>query len=418
MIVIGCNKNKDNGLTNQQLIKETNQKRIFSLIYHNNGISRAKLAQRTGLSPTTVSVLVDELIDSGLVITKGAGIKATSGRKPIMLEVNNSKYQIACITWRKSEFQYSLYDLKCKEIESISAPVTQDDDIAQSIYNIVTNQSQKLESHKLLALCISIPAIIDYKTKNIISTVLDIHSDYDFVPEIKRWFPDTPIMIGNESAFYAYGEKEYSSTVPVDNLVYININDGVGAGIVYNGEIFKGSYGTAGEFGHMSIDMNGPQCSCGNKGCIERLINFQAIISRVQQEILAGGYSVVKVYCDGNLDNISFEMICKALDEDDALVAEIIDDIAKKLAFGINNVISIFNPEEVVIGGGMEKLGDKFINNVRKKTKITGFRKLVSDVKIHYTRLQGNAENKGAAKYFIDNIFRPTESINSQTIIC
>lgn len=410
MIVIGCSKNQDNGLTNQQLIKETNQQRIFSLIYHNNDISRAKLAQRTGLSPTTVSALVDELIDSGLVLTKGAGIKATSGRKPIMLEVNGSRYQIACISWRRSGFQYSLYDLKCNEIESITVPAAQNDDFAQSIYNIVRNQSKKLKTDKLLALCISVPAIIDYKTKKIISTVLDIRSDYDFVTEINACFPDTPIMIGNESAFYAYGEKEYSSAVPVDNLVYININDGVGAGIVYNGEIFKGSYGTAGEFGHMSIDMNGPQCSCGNKGCIERLINFNAITARVQQEIKDGGYSVVKDYCNGDLDSISFDMICKALEEDDALVAEIMDDIAKKLAFGINNVISIFNPQEVVIGGGMEKLGDKFLNAVRKKTKITGFRKLVSDVKIHYTRLHGNAESRGAAKYYIDNIFRPAES--------
>lgn len=418
MIVIGCNKNKENGLANQQLIKETNQKRIFSLIYHNNGISRAKLAQRTGLSPTTVSALVDELIDSGLVISKGAGKKATSGRKPIMLEVNSSKYQIACISWRKAEFQYSLYDLKCNEIESISVPSTQDDDYAKSIYNIVTNQSLTMVSHKLLALCISVPAIIDYKTKNIISTVLNIRSNYNFVAEIKRRFPETPIMIGNESAFYAYGEKEYSLAVPVDNLVYINISDGVGAGIVYNGEIFKGSYGTAGEFGHMSIDMNGPQCSCGNKGCIERLINYNAIISRIKQKILAGEHTSIEEYCGRNLDNICFDMICKALEEDDALVIEIIDDIAEKLAFGINNVISIFNPEEVVIGGGMEKLGDKFLNTVRKKTKITGFRKLVSNVNIRYTRLKGNAENNGAAKYFVDNIFRPTESINSQTFIC
>lgn len=410
MIVIGCSKNEDNGLTNQQLIKETNQRRIFSLIYHNNDISRAKLAQKTGLSPTTVSALVDDLIDSGLVFTKGAGKKATSGRKPIMLEVNSCRYQIACITWRKTEFQYTLYDLKCNEIESITVPINHNGDYAGAIHHIIENESQKMERDKLLSLCISVPAIIDYKTKKIISTVLDLCTNYDFATEIKKRFPKTPIMIGNESAFFAYGEKEYSSTIPVDNLVYININDGVGAGIVYNGEVFKGSYGTAGEFGHMSIDMNGPQCSCGNKGCIERLINYQAIIARVQQEIKDGGYSVVKGYCDGNLDSINFKMICKALEEDDALVSEIIDDIAKKLAFGINNVISIFNPEEVVIGGGMEKLGDKFLKAVRKKTKVTGFRKLVSDVLIRYTRLTGNAESKGAAKYYIDNIFRPTES--------
>lgn len=410
MIVIGCSKNQDNGLTNQQLIKETNQKRIFSLIYHNNDISRAKLAQKTGLSPTTVSALVDDLIDSGLVFTKGAGKKATSGRKPIMLEVNSDRYQIACITWRKTAFQYTLYDLKCNEIESMTVPINHNGDYAGAIHHIIENESQKMERDKLLSLCISVPAIIDYKTKKIISTVLDLCANYDFATEIKKRFPNTPIMIGNESAFFAYGEKEYSSTIPVDNLVYININDGVGAGIVYNGEVFKGSYGTAGEFGHMSIDMNGPQCSCGNKGCIERLINYQAIIARVQQEIKDGGYSVVKGYCDGNLDSINFKMICKALEEDDALVSEIIDDIAKKLAFGINNVISIFNPEEVVIGGGMEKLGDKFLKAVRKKTKVTGFRKLVSDVLIRYTRLTGNAESKGAAKYYIDNIFRPTES--------
>lgn len=417
MVIVG-NKEHEIKLTNQQLIKEANIKQVFDLIFKHKKISRAEIAHRTKLSPTTISTLVDELIASDLVISSGAGKSTTSGRKPIMLEVNKKRAQILCAGWKKKGFTYSLFDLGCNEIESFDVPLSSNADYAGELFSAIFDSAKLLDESKLLAVCISIPAIVDFKTKKIISTVLDIKKNNNFLLRTKDRFPDIPVVIGNESAFYAYAEKEFSLKKAVSNLIFININEGVGAGIVFGDEIFRGAYGMAGEFGHMSIDMNGPECVCGNRGCLERLVNRSTIMQRIAYAIETGGKSVVQQLTDNDLKKLNLKIVRQALENKDELVTDIIEDISRKVAFGINNIISIFNPEVVVLGGGIEELGPMFLDMVKANIKITGFRKLVSNVSIKYSKLTGNYENKGAAKYFMDNIFKLTINTGKETYIC
>ncbi|MBI9108501.1 MAG: ROK family protein [Spirochaetales bacterium] len=419
MKLAGNRRGRDLVIKNQQLIKETNLKNVFSLIYSSSGISRVNLVELTGLSPTTVSALVEELLEYELICTMGVGESKTSGRKPIMLEVNRDCAQIATIAWQKSGFSFSLLDLGCSEIEEFSVIVPSGAAFEDVIEEIITNRSQLIDTEKILAICLSIPAIIDSTNKKVITSVLDIDENDDILSRINNKFPELPVMIGNESAFYAYAEHEFSSLQDTRNLIYININVGVGAGIIQNGEIYRGAHGMAGEFGHISMDVNGPECSCGNRGCLERLIKTPRIIELVIDGIKNGKHSEVEALCIGDFSMIDIPMIAVAYNNGDELVTEILSDVARILSFALNNIISFYDPKTIVLGGGIERLGPAFLGEVRTQTKIAGFRKIVSSVDIIFTELSSfNYRNKGAAKYYLDNIFRISGNKKDELIIC
>ena len=403
---------------NQNLIKERNLKRLFDLIAAETEISRAALATRTKLSPSTVSTLVDEMIQSGLVKTSGIEKSNRIGRKAILLRINPDRLQIPTIAWERQGFRYVLYDLTCNEIESFYFPIVKDVNYAEALHDLIVQRSKGIDNSRLGALCIAIPAVVDVKSHRIISTVLDVKGQEDFLVDIHRTFITRPLVIGNESAFYAYAEKEFALQRKAENIIYINVNVGVGAGIIYQGKIYRGSFGMAGEFGHTSVDMNGPLCSCGNRGCIERLISTPQIVERVVKAVLAANDSCLVDICGGDLSQVTLQHISQAFIEGSQTVVDAMDEVARILAFGINNVLRIYDPEILVIGGGIEIFGQPFLDMVKEAVVRNGSSFMASGVEIVYTKLSPTCKNRGAAKYYIDNIMHITERKEQDVIIC
>lgn len=418
MTTTGFIQRKNSDMQSQLIIKERNLRRLFDLIHAHGEISRAALAAETKLSPTTVSSLVDEMIESGLVFTSGLENSNSVGRKAILLKINADRMQIPTIAWERDGFRYILYDLACNELESFFLPFGDHVQYVEALYDLVSHKSQKIDTSKLGALCITIPAVVDTKTHKIISTVLDVKGQENFLADIRKYFIARPVVVGNESAFYAYAEKEFSFAEKADNVIYINVNVGVGAGIIYRGKIYRGSFGMAGEFGHTSVDMHGPLCSCGNRGCLERLISTPRILERVISAVSQAKESILFSLVKENPEMITFEMIARAYREGDVVVEAALKEVASILSVGITNVIRIFDPEIVVIGGGIEIFGEGFLNAVKDGISQYGSSILNSGVEITYTKLPPTCKNKGAAKYFVDNLMRITKRKEEELIIC
>lgn len=402
----------------QLMVKERNLKRLFDLIVTEKEISRAGLATKTKLSPTTVSTLIDEMIEHNLIITSGVEQSTRIGRKGILLKVNSERLQIPTIAWERKGFRYILYDLACNEVENFYFPIAEHANYVELLHNLIIEKSKEINQETLGALCITIPAIVDLKSHKIISTVLDVKDQEDFLVDVRKIFSARPVIIGNESAFYAYAEKEFVLHRKVQNLVYINVNVGVGAGIIYRGKIYRGSFGMAGEFGHTSVDMNGPLCACGNRGCLERLISTPRIIERAVEAVQAVHSTILSELCDGKYDQVTLEQVAKAFMLRDQGVVTAMEEISTILAFGINNVLRIFDPEIIVIGGGIEIFGEEFLSLVKESVARNGSSVISSGVQIVYTKLAPTCKNRGAAKYYIDNIMRITEQREEDVIIC
>ena len=190
----------------------------------------------------------------------------------------------------------------------------------------------------------------------------------------------------------------------VQNLIYVNINVGVGAGLIYQGKIYRGSFGMAGEFGHTSVDMEGPLCVCGNKGCLERLINTTQIVERVKR---AKG-----------LETLTYEEAAELFLQGDPEVVAVMEEVASIIAFGVKNILRIFDPEVLVVGGGIEIFGPRFLEMIEDNLANGGSSLIAIKAEIRYTELTIACKNRGAAKYYTDNLMHIIEQGEEEIIFC
>lgn len=395
-------------VANQQLVKETNLTFIFKLIYKYGPVSRAELAHTTKLSPTTVSSLAEELISNGLVIETGAGETTTSGRKPIMLEVNPRGGYIISLEMLDYGFNCFLYDLKCSEVTSVKYRVEDYDSIGKKIVQAIEEilTGGKIPEDRLLGICVGVPGLIDYENNRVISsTVIPIDENNDFYSIIKARFREIPVLLENESSLCAYAEKEFGTNGNIKNLVFIDyISSGIGSGIILDGSMFRGTFGLSGEIGHISIDINGPKCKCGSRGCLEVMAGTPAIVNKVIFGIMSGRETVISEMVKNDFNQITIDVIRNAVDQGDRLTLEVLDEIAVRLAFGINNIINLFNPQVIVIGGEITRVGETFLQKIKDTVNKIALKPNKSRVEIKYSSLRGNTITLGGARLVLDNI--------------
>jgi predicted NBD/HSP70 family sugar kinase len=386
--------------SHQHVVKESNIKQVFDLIFENEGMSRIEISKRAGLSRATVSMLVEELAEAGLVNILGAGDSNSSGRKPVMLEINKDRAQLIAVSMGKDFFTYILYDLKGNEIDVFSRKTTYKKGCAGKIWKNILEGSPHLKPEKLLAVCVSVPAKINNAEKTINLSILDIQDGCDLLAELKGMRPELPLLVGNQSSAFAYREYKYRYNGKIEDMIYFNIGEGVGAGILMNGRVFTG------EIGHMTIDSNGPLCTCGKRGCVESMVSKAVLLREFGMLVKENKSSPLYTLCKGEAKNIQYGYIRKTLEGGDPEAAALAERLAGKIAYCISNVICMFNPEEIIIGGGIEEMGRIFLDMIIEKVETPGSKGACAgkDTHIGYTLTGRNAEAKGMYRYFLDNL--------------
>ena len=363
----------------QQLIKESNMKLVFGLIHSHGTISRADIKKITGLSATTVSSLVEELMADKLVVECGVKETKTSGRKAVMLTVNSQDGFFVGLDVRKNIIYAALCGLDFSVKQTAEVTVAKGETLVLGILRAIGSLAR---GKRVFAITIGIPGVIDPKTNTLISsTVLAAEDAKDMYLILRETMPDVSIFIKNNSGLMALCEREFDGYQHIDNLVSVDIDDGVGAGILIGGAIYDGS-GLAGEFGHMSVDINGRRCNCGNYGCLELYASIPAML----QQSGADSVENLKIMLDAN----------------DAIASSAIDKVARALAFGINNIVNLLDPELIVIGGAVRGLGDVFLNRVQANFEELS---LIQNKTIVYSEIDENPVVLGGVRYAFDMLF-------------
>jgi N-acetylglucosamine repressor len=393
---------------NLQLIKETNFTLVFNMIYKYRSISRAQLSKITRLSPTTVSSQVDELLQKKLVVEIGAGEMGTSGRKPIMISINESGYHVISIEMLKDGFDCFLYNLVCKRVDFRRCHIDDftniSDDLIKAVLDIL--EANHLSEDNLIGITVGVPGLIDYEKQCVISsTIIPVDGNNDFFNKLKDRFKSIPLFMENESSLCAYAEKVYGHENNVRNLIFIDVGIGIGAGIILNGNMYRGSFGLAGEIGHIAIDMNGPKCKCGSRGCLETMASIPSMVQNIIFAVMSGRETVINDITQNDLNKISIDVISRAVAQQDKLSLEVIKVNATRLAFGINNMINLFNPQTIVIGGEIVKLGEIFLDLVKECLNEIELKPNVSKINVRFSSLEENASTLGGARYMLDTVF-------------
>ena len=208
----------------------------------------------------------------------------------------------------------------------------------------------------------------------------------------------------NDANAAAVGELYFGAGRGVRNFIYITVSTGIGGGIITDGHIYIGSTGTAGELGHMVIDDQGPLCNCGNTGCWEILASGTALAMAARRRIKEGMATSILTYADGNLEKINAKAIHAAAQAGDNLAMGLIARTAYYLGVGLANIINIFNPEVIVIGGGLSNIGDMLLKPAFEEASQRAFKQAYRTVRFASAELGLNSGVLGAAAFAFEQI--------------
>ena len=208
----------------------------------------------------------------------------------------------------------------------------------------------------------------------------------------------------NDANAAAVGEFYFGAAQGVRNFIYITLSTGIGGGIVIDGKIYSGAIGTAGEVGHMTIDHEGPICQCGNKGCWETLASGTALAREARWRIQEGVKTSILEYAEGDIEKVTARVIHSAAKQGDSLARELIARTGYYVGVGLANLINIFNPELIVIGGGLANIGDMLLEPAFKMAEERAYREAFLAMRFATAELGRNSGVLGAAAFALQQM--------------
>jgi len=361
------------------------------------------------LTAPTITKIVNELLEAELIYETGYG-ESEGGRRPILLSINPTSYYIVGVDLARSGIHAILTDLNARILNRVSADSSLSHPIEVTLEHLLDILSQliqgsQVEQDKIMGIGIGSPGPLSSSKGLLISP-----------PNFKGWknVPlkqiveerfDIPTYVDNDANACALAEKWFGGGQSYDNFVYVAVGTGVGAGVIIDGNLYRGADDIAGELGHTTVDINGPRCDCGNYGCLELYTSGPAIVAKAGQALAYGHPSMILDLADGQLDTVTLSMVIEAGQQGDKLAQEILKETGRYLGVGIVNVINLFNPEAVFIGREVSLAGDLLIDPVREMVAKRAFSVAAERVKILPAKLKENAPVIGATTLVLRELF-------------
>lgn len=262
------------------------------------------------------------------------------------------------------------------------------------IINYVIKKS-KVSDNNIKGIGIGVPGPLDIKKGIIISNTNLPFRNFNIVKPIKDYFK-VPVYLDNDANVGAIGEYKFGSGRGSKNMIFITISTGVGGGAILNGNIYRGKSSNALEIGHMTLKKDGPMCNCGNFGCVEALASGTAIAKKARTELKNGKVSSLK-----KLNKISAYNVFQEAKNGDRLARQIVGEALEYIGICVSNMITIFDPDIIVIGGGVSKAGDIVFNKINKVIKERCFGAIGKNTKVTKASLLDNSGVIGAASLVI-----------------
>lgn len=203
-------------------------------------------------------------------------------------------------------------------------------------------------------------------------------------------------FLTNDAKAAALGELSFGAGKGARNLIYITLSTGIGGGLIIDGKLYGGAAGAAGEIGHMTIDINGPHCNCGNTGCWEILASGTALAREAKKQIEQGAGTTILSYSKGKIELVTAQTVYAAALEGDRLAVELIGQNGSYVGVGLANLINIFNPELIIIGGGLSHMGDMLLKPAMAVIKERAFKASYEAVRLTIAQLGDDVGALGA----------------------
>lgn len=352
-------------------VKKYNKHAAVDLIrFASKGVSRTDIAEELGLTRAGVTVIINELIDNGIILETDSR-STPSGRPPVVLEVNPKCGLVAAIDMGAVHLSVALGDVSARIIDEVELPFKISNgperclkEAAQALQTVLEKCGVELKD--LSAVGVSVPGPVITDAGMVMAPPIMPGWDRFPIRDTLEAKWNVPVTLNNDADLGALGEWAYGAGRGEKNLAYIKVGSGIGAGLIINQQIFVGATGSAGEIGHLTIDKNGPLCTCGNYGCLEAFASGNAIELQAQKLVESGRRTLLAEF---NRKHISVSDVADAARRGDLEAQEILNRSGTFIGIAIAGLINLVNPSVVIIGGGVAEVGDILTAPIRKMVK-------------------------------------------------
>jgi glucokinase-like ROK family protein len=379
-----------------------NTQLVLKTIYTNGPISRAEVARTTRLTRPTVSDVVTDLMEDGLVGEVGYA-PSSGGRRAILLRVVDDSRHLIGVDLSRRDFRGALINLRGEIKHQVNLPLQgRDGDAALALAYDLVDALVEVASSPLLGIGIGAPGLVDA-----VDGVLrqSVNLNWRDVPlrSLLHERYNLSVYMANDCqvaalAEYTFGSNEGS---PAD-LVVIKVGRGVGAGIVLNGRLLHGNPLGAGEIGHVTVVEDGKQCACGNFGCLETVASSQAIIQQAQATIQSTPRSLLHQFA-ADPDVITIEAVCQALDAGDEAMRQVIYEVGRSLGISAANLVGVLGSCRILIAGSVACFGQCLLDVVREEMAKRCLPSLAESTKIGFASLGSDIVLLGASALLLSH---------------
>ncbi|MFP4344829.1 MAG: ROK family protein [Anaerolineales bacterium] len=345
----------------QMLIRKMNTSIVLDCLRMHAPLSRANLAERTGLNRSTISSIVSDLIDQTLVREteyQSSGV----GRPGMSLELDPRGGCAVGVEIGVDFISIILTDFVADVLWRRRVP----SDSAEG-QEVIVKRAEELVAQALtlgqerglqpLGIGLGVPGLVDVREGTL---VVAPNLGWQDVPLERLWSTrfNLPVFVENEANAAALGEYFFGVARDVTNFIYLSAGVGLGGGIIIGSKLFRGSGGYAGEIGHMTMVPGGEPCGCGKRGCWETVAGPRAIMGHVVEALTEQPRGALYELVEGDLERVTVDIVVKAAGDGDRVALQALEEVGQQLGVGIANLINIFNPELVVLGGALSLAGD------------------------------------------------------------
>lgn len=387
-----------------ELKKVAHKKQILRNLYFHGSLSNSELAKVIKLSTPKINSLLLELIEDGLVKELGRG-DSSGGRRPNIYGLIENGFYVIGITININRTIISVFNSNNKEvIGPCYYPIKMHSDF--NIFPQVNGrleevlQTGNIDRDKILTVGIELPGLINQKqgiNKTYFPEIKDLSE------KLQKIF-GLPVFFSHDAKLRAFAEQHFGLAKNKKNVLMLQVDWGLGLGIIVNGKLYYGKSGYSGEFGHLPIVDNGILCSCGKQGCLETIVSATAIARMAKEGIREGNSTLIKELVNGEIDKIDISTVMEAANRGDQFAISIFSEVGYWLGKGIVYLIQIFNPELIVLGGRLAEAKEFITAPIQQAIKTFSNRDISNDTDIKFSDLGQKAGTLGAAAYAVEKM--------------
>ena len=403
---------------NATYINRINKIKVLELIRKEGSISRADIAKRSKLSAPTVTRIVESLISSEkLVVDLGTG-SSDGGRPPNLVSFAAKSRFIIGVDIGRTTINAALADLDAKILQECKLPTDAEDGFIKVMERVASTIEEliakaRVDRRSIMGVGLATGGVIDKKL-----SLIDFSPDFGWKnvdpASMLSKLTGLRVRIDNVTRVTAIGELHYGIGKKYKDFICVNIGYGIGAGIISDGVPYYGSHGAAGEFGHITVSKDDARvCDCGNRGCIEAISSGYGIARTARESLRAGRTSSLAGACGGDPERISAEMVARAAVEGDALSLEVFMEAMECLSVGIVNLITLFDPQAIILCGRIAMAGDIVLEPIRAAIESRAMNVYKKDICIELATYRDRATVMGALALILEEVMNLNLAISA-----